>query len=285
MNAVVKSDENWNALLQAIARGEKLEDAMLTCRITSREIETALLQPLEAERWGAARAAGLRAGWSRFDIDAIYERVAAGVAIDKACVQVTGRDRVAELFQLIDMDKDVGAGYLQARRIAAFRGEQEVLQILDDTSRDVLETPKGPIPNNAAVQRDRARAEFRWKILGAFNPVYGETKKNQVNVQVNLNHAERLEECRERARTRGPSKRQSEAIDAEYMEQPVPSRAERLAQRRPAVEEAVTANEMRDAAAAEPAIEPSQSTADATRARSAEQAESAVTVETFGLDD
>jgi hypothetical protein len=242
MSAVIKSgSESWNLLLAAISRGEKLEDAMLACKITSREIEATLLQPLEAERWGAARGAGLRAGWSRFDIDAIYERVAAGAAIDEACVQVTGRDCSSELFRLIDMDADVGAGYLQARRIAAFRGEQEILRILDDTSRDVLETPKGPIPNNAATQRDRARAEFRWKILGAFNPVYSETKKNQVNVQVNLNHAERLEECRERARTRGPTKRQIEAVDVPFSEVPVPTRAERLAQRGPTVEPAAPA--------------------------------------------
>jgi hypothetical protein len=244
MSAVIKSgSESWNSLLEAIARGEKLEDAMLSCRITRADIEMAVLQPLELQRYQDARLAGMKCAWPLLHREEICRRIAAGVSVDQAVVQVRGSEAdIDQFYELVEGDGELHGRFLRAQRIKAMRDVEGLMAVANDTSRDVLDNGKGGQQGNmAAVTRDRLRVETKQKLLGIWHrELFGETKQ-QVNVQVNLNHAERLEECRERARTRGPTKRQIEAVDVPFSEIPVPNKAERPAPRRAAVEAAAPA--------------------------------------------
>ncbi len=60
------------------------------------------------------------------------------------------------------------------------------IELLENTSRDIIDGPKGPVINNAQVHRDKARVELRLRLAGIYNPMYAERKDNNtVNIQVN----------------------------------------------------------------------------------------------------
>jgi hypothetical protein len=231
MNAVVKADERWSAFLAEVSSGVPVPDAMLSCRIRRSEIEAAVLQPLEAQRWAAAQAAALRATWSVFDLQQAFTRVAGGMSVDDAVTEVKGAFDPT-LFLLIAQDETVGAMYASAMEAWALRQHGEITRISDDSSNDVLQTPKGPLPNNAAVGRSKLMTDTRFRLMGAWNERFSEKRGTQVNVQVN-NHSERLEAGRERAKLRGAQpadgtkKQLREVVDATFSsERIVPGRDE-----------------------------------------------------------
>lgn len=75
-----------------------------------------------------------------------------------------------------------------ARELAAHKAMDEILEIADDTSRDLLEDPEtGQMrPNAAAVARDKLRVDTRRKYAATVMPgEYGE--KRQVDITSNGN--------------------------------------------------------------------------------------------------
>lgn len=215
--------ERWNALLQSIAKGEKLEDACLAAGVTCRELESTVLgSPLESERWRDARLQGKASRWSLLERDEVFERIAAGVEVEGAITDVRGAENVArdvaELFELVAELPEWSERFESAMRAKHLRDSQQILKITDDTSRDTLETLKGPIPNAAAVQRDRLRFEARTWLWARLDPDRWGERKNNVNVQVNIDHVAILEgaRTREKLRDKSPARVTQRVIDAAF---------------------------------------------------------------------
>jgi hypothetical protein len=219
-----KTVARWDTFLGDIASGLPLKDAMLKCYISRADIETMTGLPggLEQQRWNDARLSGLKRSWNVFVFEDIFERIASGIPVMESIAAVRGYKDMT-FFKLVVQDGDINAQYRKALEARALIMSEEIIPISDDQSRDVLETSKGPMPNNAAVQRDKLRVETRRGLMGAWHTkMFGE-KKEQVNVQVNFNHAERLEEARTRAtqRDKAVTKQQLDrVIDATFTEKP-----------------------------------------------------------------
>ncbi len=207
----------WPEFLQSIASGVPLEQACLKHLITRADIDAITRSDsIQDQRWRDARLAAERCGWSALDFEEIFNRIGAGTSALEAIEQVRGRDDSAVFFRLVEGSADLTARYYAAQRQWAMREATKLIDIADDDTKDTLPGPKGgEIPNMAAVQRSRLMIETRKELMGDWAPRLFGAQRNQVQVNVQINHAERLEEARARARDRRATPR-PKVVDAEF---------------------------------------------------------------------
>ncbi len=231
MSAVIESPgvelEAWNRFLKSIADGATLPEALERNRILWREVEAVVLySPLEGKRWREAQLLGKASRWPLLDRDEVFSRIGAGVEVERAITGVRGGENAErdlnEFFELCEALPDWQERLGAAMRTRGLREEREILEIADDTSRDTIAGPKGDIPNMAAVNRDRLRTDVRRARLAVWDPDRFADRKSNVQVNVQVNHAERLEEARTRVK-RGTASREevpraqlAKAIDAVF---------------------------------------------------------------------
>lgn len=224
----------WNLLLGSLAQGTPLEEAMQQHFVTRAEIEAAVRSdPKERVRWDEARSAQLKRSWSVFDFEDIFAKIAGGATVSKAICEVRGltEKNMAQTYsvfnRIILSDPVLHEQYLTALKARALAMQEDVLDLSNDDSKDIIHNDKGPAPNNAAVNRSKLQVETRMRLMGAWHTrMFGESK-NQVQVNVQVNHAEKLEAARSRAVVRGTApeesapKRISQAVvDAAFAEVP-----------------------------------------------------------------
>jgi hypothetical protein len=197
----VKIVSRWEQFLGAITTGMLIEDAMLACFIKKREIQAMINSgPVERKRYQEAKVAGLRSAYSEFDLDEFFNRVAMGTTVTDAYMEVFGKPVAATFYEILRSDPDMEERYQSALKTKAVIEVEKVIDIVDDDTNDTLPGKHGDIPNMAAVNRSKLRAETRTKLGGLwYRRLFGE-KEPAVQVNVQINHAERLEEARARAR-------------------------------------------------------------------------------------
>jgi hypothetical protein len=230
--ALIEKDvalERWNGLLQSLAEGATLSEAMERHGILQRELESIVLgSPVESQRWREAKLLGTASRFSLLDRDELFSRIAAGAEVERAITEVRGGESaerdLADFFELVEALPEWQERFAAAQRAKGLRDMQRVEAIAEDTSRDTLDTLKGPIPNMAAVGRDKLRVEaLQWRLARLDPERWGE-RKQSVNVQVNVSHAETLEAARTRAKVRdGAPKITREVIDAAFTAAPADS--------------------------------------------------------------
>jgi hypothetical protein len=213
----------WSQFLGSIAAGEGIQESMLKHRMTSSDIEACVRMPEERARWNDARIAARKRAWSVLDIEEIFEKIASGDPVGAAveAVKGGGRQAIASFVDLCTSDPELNAHYLRALKSRAVLTGEDVLNIVDDgAGKDYLDNGKGGlIPDNAAVNRAKLRADARLRLMGNWFPkLFGEKQAAQVNVQI-VNHAERLEQARQRRDTRSVAPRIShDVVEAAFRE-------------------------------------------------------------------
>jgi hypothetical protein len=214
----IKTLTRWDNFLGEVACGMAVPDAMLKHFIKRREIEAITRNDaMEKKRWKEAKLAGLRSAYSDFDLDEFFNRVAMGTTVNDAYMEVFGRAIDMTFYQILREDLELAERYANCLQTKAMLEMEKVIDIIDDDSKDTLAGPKGgEIPNMAAVQRARLKFDGRTKLASAwYRTVYGE-RQQKVEVNVQINHAERLEEARARARDRRITPRPAaEVIDVQ----------------------------------------------------------------------
>lgn len=219
----IKTLSRWDTFLGEIASGTPIPDAMLKCYVKRKDIETVTrANKLELKRFNEAKLAGLRSGFSEFDLDEFFNRVAMGTTVADAFLEVFGRPISPTFYKLIREDSELEERYADSLKTKALLEMEKAIDIIDDDSHDTLPGPKGgEIPNMAAVQRSRLKFDGRSKLAGSwYRRLYGEQQQKQ-EVTVNVNLAERLERAIQNKRDRKVTPRQmDEAIDATFTTQP-----------------------------------------------------------------
>ena len=197
-----KTLTRWNQFLGSISTGMLLQDAMLKHFMTRADIEACCLVPEERKRWNDARLAARKRTWSALDFEDIFQRIAAGEKVKDAIDAVRGTvgNSTTDFMAIILADAALNEQYMTALKSRAIKLGEELIDIADDDSRDTLVNDKGPLPNNAAVNRDKLRVETRQRLMGSWFPKLFGDQKNQMQVNVQVNYAERLEAARARAK-------------------------------------------------------------------------------------
>lgn len=228
-----KTLTRWDSFLGELASGTALEEAMKRTYVCRADIETMCRLEdggIQRQRWDDARLAGKKRAWTMFEFEEFFARIAQGLTVDAAMMAIKGvtADQT-DVYYLMAMDADLRTRYKAAKEAHSLIIGESVIGIADDKTGDVLDGPKGPIPNTANVNRDKLRVDTRFRYIGSYNQkLFGE-KKDNVNVQVNIDHAGRLEEARERALLqdkRVTPKQMTSAIDAVFSEKTAAAPAE-----------------------------------------------------------
>jgi hypothetical protein len=225
--------KRWDLFLGEIAAGMTLGKAMKAHKVCRADIETMCRLNdggVQQKRWDDARVAGAKRGWTLFEFEDVMQQLASGKTIDEAMIAVKGVPAgQTQFYWLLAVDEDLQARYRKAKQAYSLMLGEGIVEIADNKTGDTLPGPKGgEIPNMANVTRDKLRIDARWRYMAAYHTrLFGE-KKDTVNVQVNVNHAERLEEARERAKLqdkRVTPKQMADAVEAvfsEKTEEPAP---------------------------------------------------------------
>lgn len=202
--------ERWNVFLGEIASGTKLPDAMMKALVTRADIETCVRSdPAQAERWDQARLAKARTAWPQLRIDAVLEHIAGGATIERA-LNAEGVDRKEwpYFLRIITQDPIVHGQYRRALESRALLMGEEVLAIADENTNDWTDRIGrngeviGRMIDHEVVNRSKLRVETRLKLMSSWYGRMFAEKKPDVQVNVQVNHAERLEEARHRRDTR-----------------------------------------------------------------------------------
>lgn len=219
-----KTLSRWDQFLGSIAVGTTLPEAMLKHFMTRADIEACVrLSHEHRQAWDDARVAALKRGWSAFEFEDIFERIAGGSTVSAAVSEVKGEavlsgHTYSAFNRIMIQDQTLNGQYLNALKARSLVMQEEIIELADDKTGDVIDGPKGQLPNNAAVNRAKLQVETRRALMGAWNTkMFGEGKgQTQVNVQVN--YAERLEEARSRATQRSAQPATLPAISREFVE-------------------------------------------------------------------
>lgn len=220
----IKVMDRWTQLLGSIAAGMTIPEAMVKHYMTRADIEACCrLDAIEVQRWNDAKTASMKRAWSQFEFDEIFERISDGMPVSKAVAAVKGPSPEwrSRFYILCNRDPVLKSAFREAKEASTVAMAEELVDIADDDSGDTLSGPKGDIPNMAAVNRSKLRVDTRARLMANYNMrLYGDNK-GKAEVTININHAERLEEARDRAKNKRISKpEQRDAIDAEFTSAP-----------------------------------------------------------------
>jgi hypothetical protein len=230
----VKTLSRWTLFLGDIASGTPLQEAMLKHFMKRADIEACVRSSAEERvRWNDARVAAKRSSWSAFDLEEIIENIAGGMPVMKAIETALGSNytetKRKDFLYLCTADPEINDLFTKALASRAVNTSEEITAIADgDGKGDYLDNGKGGlIPDNAKVNRDKLRVDTRYRLMASWNArMFGEGKGDvQVNVQVN--HAERLEQARQRrdgrVATKAPEKLDPAVIEAAFRTLPAPA--------------------------------------------------------------
>jgi len=232
---VMLSDtERFDQFLDDLGRGVDLVEAMGKNLIRQADIDAITRSnPAADKAWQQALLRGERTSWSALQLNDVFSRIAGGASVIASVIAVRGFDDSASLYRLLAGDAEVEKAYLAAKKAWAVRESEQLLEIIDDDSKDTLSGPKGEIPNMAAVNRSRLRYEGRRELISKLAPdIFGD-QKTKVDVNVNIDLAARIQEGRIRAKERRvvitPEQRKA-AIDATFVVPPdtTPTPAEQI---------------------------------------------------------
>jgi hypothetical protein len=229
-SAPANTMSKWALFLGDITTGTPLQDAMLKHRMKRAEIEACIrLSPEERQRWNDARMAARKRAWSAFDLEDIFAKIAAGTPVLKAIAAVRpvfnpekgGSSVVEDFMKLCTQDPEFKEMYEFALKSRAVIASEQIIDIADGDGRDYLDNGKGGFtPDGAKVNRDKLRVETRRGLMSAWYPKLFSENKGDVQVNVQVNHAQRLEEARARRDTRSANRSPTAIVDAVFNDRP-----------------------------------------------------------------
>jgi len=190
----------WVDFVGRIEMGETIRDALAASKLT-RPIFHGLIRTskIHKTQYEEAKTAYLRSLWDDDTLDGVLGEIAAGKSVEDACAAFDRLPR--QLHTLVIRDPFIYSAYEEAMKIKALSIAEETTAIADDMSDDVQLDGRG---NNAAVKRAEVRIDARkFHMSSWFSKVFGKNGNQPVNVNVTVNHAERLQEARAR-RDRAP---------------------------------------------------------------------------------
>lgn len=194
-------EERWKHLLEDLVAGTTVPDTLKKNGYTRVSLEALLrIHPERVKQWSDARLAAMRADYPIELFESIFAQIAGGAAPSKA---IQDHSRRMDTFNRIILQEpvlyDLYEKACQARTLVL---ADETVAISDNKEDDVDLFGKG---NVAAVNRARLQVETRTKLMSSwFSRVYG-GQSNKVEVNVTVNHAERLEAARRRRDTGRPA--------------------------------------------------------------------------------
>lgn len=161
-------------------------------------------------QWEEAKLTALRRHWPITLVEELLDEIAEGASVKSVCVK---RDlSYVSFLKLTQHDPMIEEMYLAAKKLQAETFADEIVEESNNDGDDTDFLGKG---NIAAVNRSKLRVNTKQWLMQANAPArFRKEQANQVNVQVNVDHATRLEEARRRKE--GMVREETKAMDAQF---------------------------------------------------------------------
>lgn len=214
--ALVPDDERlnitgtqWAKFIGLVAQGVDTSKAIEKSRIHPALLEGVLRTvPERHSELKDAKLAAARKDWDYETVYAICDEIAISGDIQAAC-KARGKP-VQGFLQLALRDPVIKDLYDTAQKLRAELWNAEVIRLADDKSDDFTLDGKG---NPAAVRRSDLQVQTRLKLMSHYDSKKygGGSGKQEVNVNVNFDAAERLNRARKRVK-----KHRTQVIEGEF---------------------------------------------------------------------
>lgn len=196
LQLVAFTAEMWAACIGMICDGVPCAQAVKQAGIPTTVLEGYIRTDVRIRsQWEEAKLTALRRHWPLALVEEILDEIAEGSSVRKA-VQTTRKLSYVSFLKLTQSDPIIEEMYLHAKRLQAETFADEIVDESQQDNDDMDITGKG---NIAAVNRSKLRVSTKQWLMQANSPKrFRKEAAPQVNVQVNVDHANRLEEARRR---------------------------------------------------------------------------------------
>ena len=117
----------------------------------------------------------------------ILKRLADGLSLRKAAAEADIHH--TSVLQWVDENEEFAHQYTRARARGFQLMADEIIEIADDSSGDVIETERGPVANAEFAARSRLRVDTRkWMLSKMLPKVYGDKLDHNVSGSVDMIH-------------------------------------------------------------------------------------------------
>ena len=204
--ATVTSDQ-WLNFIGLIGSGTcKVKDAQLQAGLTRWQVDGLIRTSVKARsEYNNAKLAALRGRWPLETIEEILEQLALGMHGGTIRgVSEANMIPVQDMVNMIHKDPTTKALYEAARMVQADFLADETMDIADNTEGDVWIDDDGKMrTNHETVKRGDLRIRTRNTLMKAFSRKrFGDKQQIDANVNLNVDHADRLEAARKRFEAR-----------------------------------------------------------------------------------
>lgn len=203
--AAALSDRKWQSLLGLVATGVRVSDACKKLTVSKSQLEGILRADKAAKAaWEDAKLAAMRRVWDIDTVEDVLTKVAMNEAGGylKSIIEDMGLDP-ASFYRLLLKDDEIRQMYEQAREVQAEIQADEMRQIADDGRNDSYVDDRGRARvDHDVVQRSKLRIDtLKWTMSKLHYKRFGDKIQQDVNANVVVDHAERLEKARRRMET------------------------------------------------------------------------------------
>lgn len=198
LQIVAFTSDMWAQCIGNICDGVPVQEAVKRAGIPASTLEGFLRTDVRIRaQWEEAKLTALRRHWPLILVEEILDDIATGVSV-KDAVGSRGLSYVSFL-KLTQKDPIVEEMYLDAKKMQAETFADEIVEEANEEGNDVSIDGKG---NIAAVTRSKLKVNTKQWLMQANAPKrYRKENGPQIAVQVNVDHANRLEEARRRKET------------------------------------------------------------------------------------
>lgn len=186
----------WTLLLGLVTDGKKTADAIVESGLSRAVVEGTLRAvPERLVEWNKAKHCRARLGWDIEAIEDLLAMVASGTHTVVEGCDALGKN-MTSFYKLVLSDEDVRTFYEEAQRIRVLEMAEQLRAIADDKGDDMDLNGRG---NVAAVNRAKLQVDTRLRLAQVWYPkVFNAKQMQDVNVNVNIDHAARLDAARTR---------------------------------------------------------------------------------------
>ena len=125
--------------------------------------------------------------------DALCVRLASGQSLRKACEAEGGPDP-STVLRWAEQRPEFAQQYAQARARGYQLLADEIIEISDDSSEDVIQTDRGPVVDAERVARSRLRVDSRkWMLSKMLPKIYGDKLTLDGDPDKPIQHVHRVE--------------------------------------------------------------------------------------------
>lgn len=196
LQLVAFTAEMWAACIGMICDGVPCVQAVKQAGIPATVLEGYIRTDVRIRsQWEEAKLTALRRHWPLAIVEEILDEIAEGSSVRQA-VQTKRSLSYISFLKLTQADPIIEEMYLHAKRLQAETFADEIVEESQRDGDDLDLTGKG---NIAAVNRSKLRVGTKQWLMQANSPKrFRKESAPTVNVQVNVDHANRLEEARRR---------------------------------------------------------------------------------------